>query len=132
MPVTVLEANDAALGQAMATSLDSFSSAATHVSDSTGLSRSNLHVVFTVAPVDPTHLLEGGASYSLDGGVTWASQGSTTYYEQHIDLSAGRWYQAWQFDYDMVSAKAKVGQEVCYKVWLTDTTTMETVWLNAR
>ena len=69
----------------MSTAINEFSSASTMVSDRQGLHRSNIHIVFTVAPTDPTHLLLGGASYSFDGGRTWEATGTEVYYEQHID-----------------------------------------------
>jgi len=128
MPVAIIDGGD----EPSLTAINDFSSAATHVtSKSTGLSRSNVHIVFTVAPSDPTHVLIGGGSYSFDHGQSWHSEGTSVYYEQHIDLSGDRYYQAWQFDWDRVSKDSSFSAEVCYKVWLTNTNTAETVWLNA-
>ena len=49
--------------------------------------RTNLHVVYTVAPPNPLASLEGGFEVSWDAGVSWSSVGTDTYYEQHIDKS---------------------------------------------
>jgi len=115
----------------MLSSINAFSSAATHITDASGLSRMNIHIVFTVAPADPTHEVVGGGDYSFDGGHSWSSIGTETYYEQHIDAVDERWYQAWQFDYDRIGQDLINPTEACFRVWLTDTSTQETVWLNA-
>jgi hypothetical protein len=134
LEMSITQVQPSSLALPMVTAVNAFSSAASVVVDSlsSSMMRSNIHIVFTVAPKDPTHLLIGGAVYSFDHGQTWASTGSSTYYEQHIDFAGGRWNQAWQFDYDRVHHDdGSAPSEACFKVWLTDTVTSETVWLNA-
>jgi len=132
MPVTMLP--KAALGSSNS-AINAFSSSATRIrNEETGLTRNNLHIVFTVAPEDPTHYLVGGGMYSYDGGASWDSIGTETYYEQHIDPNHDRtvWGQAWQFDYEATTAGIpSTAREVCFRVWLTDTNTGKTAWLNA-
>lgn len=147
LDMTVMQTSGV-VANSMKTGFNGFSSAATFQAEevtalaATERTRTNLHVVFTVAPVDPTHLLESGGMYSFDGGVSWSSEGTSSYYEQHIEQSKddSRWYQAWQFDYDKVTttkvaAPGKSAEpppsEVCFKVWVTDTVTSETVWLDS-
>ena len=74
MPVTMLP--KAALGSSNS-AINAFSSSATRIrNEETGLTRNNLHIVFTAAPEDPTHYLVGGGMYSYDGGASWDSKGT--------------------------------------------------------
>ena len=89
--------------------------------------------------------------------MSWRSDKTSVYYEQHIDADAadhGRYYQAWQADFDEVGPRATVfrsggsgGGEgaagaaargngnatsvVCFRVWLSDPLTSETFWLES-
>ena len=115
--------------------LNSFSSAYTSVcSKISGLCRTNLHVVFTVSPRNPVAKLVGGMTYSFDDGNTWHSDWSSTFYEQHIDFGSNHtWSQAWQADVDIIGDRAHVhrgsGSRACWRVWVADVTTGETVFL---
>lgn len=56
------------------------------------------HVVFSVAPVDdPTENLTAVGEYSMDAGVSW-QPGKDIFFEDHIDLKNGTYFQAYQFD----------------------------------
>lgn len=120
----------------MSAALNTFSSAYTSVcSKISGLCRTNLHVVFTVSPRNPVSELVGGMAYSFDNGVTWQSDWSKTFFEQHIDFGTNKiWSQAWQADVDIIGDKHDVyrgpGASACWRVWVSDITTGETVFLN--
>merc|ERR1711939_577637 len=69
MPLTTIDTTTG--DTSMKTAFNAFSSSATSITAqpstaSTLATRTNLHVVFTVAPADPTHQLESGGMYSFD------------------------------------------------------------------
>lgn len=111
-----------------------FSSAATKIcSDSSGVCRTNVHVVFSGACADVVQIMATGGAYSLDGGATWLEDGFATY-EQHIDNTDGTYYQAMQFDVDVfedqsASALASTSDQACFKVWVNDSTTGKLTWV---
>ena len=57
--------------------------AGTLCSNATGRCHSFAHFVFLATPSDATHVLEGGAQFSLDGGVSWRDGGAAVF-ESHL------------------------------------------------
>ena len=57
--------------------------AGTLCSNATGKCHSFAHLVFVATPSDATHVLAGGAQYSLDGGLTWRDGGAAVF-ESHL------------------------------------------------
>ncbi|KAJ8598442.1 hypothetical protein CTAYLR_006863 [Chrysophaeum taylorii] len=86
------------------------------------------HVVFTVSPpLDVLNKVTGALEYSWDNGTTWRSDRTRTFYEDHLSLSNGRWYQAWQAD--LAAPGAAAASTLCFRVSLVDSWLGSLTWL---
>lgn len=116
MPTVEFRTTDSPPSPGWASSVNYFSSAATRTCDADGC-RTRAHVVFSATPPgDPLSPLTATPSFSLDQGNSWSSDDrAVAFYEAHVDASDGRFFQAFQADYDAPSGDET---SICFKVSL--------------